>query len=74
MQEITKNGFRHGCRSTEQIFTLGQFLEILEKSWDYAKTLFTFCIHLDVLYDMVPRKTMGKLQPYSSDNHLLLFI
>jgi len=36
----TQRGFRPGHSTTAQIFTLQQ---IFEKSWEYAKNVYTFC-------------------------------
>ena len=64
-------GFCPGCNITDQIFTLKQ---ILEKSWEYAKDVFTWYGNLKKAYDQVPRDKLSRvLQKYGIDGHLLMY-
>jgi len=66
----TKVGIRPGRRTTDQIFTLRQ---ILGKSWEYAKNVFTCFVDLEKARDQVPcDKFWGVLREYGVDDRLLL--
>ncbi|CAF3419619.1 unnamed protein product, partial [Rotaria sp. Silwood2] len=65
----TQCGFRARRGTTDQIFTLQQ---ILEKSWEFAKLVYTLFIDLEKAYDRVPREILWKiLQEYGIRGHLL---
>ena len=59
-------GFRPGRSTTNQTFTLRQ---IFEKSWKYAKDVFTCFVDLEKAYD---RDFWRMLQEYGIDEHLLM--
>ena len=62
-------GFRPGCSTTDQIFTLKQ---IFEKSWEYGKDLFACFVDLEKAYDGVPWDKLWKvLQEYDVNGQLL---
>ena len=62
-------GFRPGCCTSDQIFTLKQ---IFEKSWEYGKYLFACSVDLEKAYDRVPRDKLWKvLQEYNVNGQLL---
>lgn len=65
----TQCGFRTGRGTTDQIFTLQQ---ILEKSWEFAKPVYTLFIDLEKAYDRVPREILWKvLKEYGIHGQLL---
>ncbi len=65
----TQCGFRAGRGTTDQIFTLQQ---ILEKSWEFAKPVYTLFIDLEKAYDRVPREILWKvLKEYGIHGQLL---
>ena len=51
----TQCGLRPGCSTTDQIFTLQQ---IFEKSWEYAKDVYTCFVDLEKAYDRVTREKL----------------
>jgi len=51
----TQRSFLPGRSTPDQIFTLQQ---IFEKSWEYAKTIYTCSVDLDKAYDRVPREKL----------------
>ena len=55
--EDGKCGFRLGCTTTDQIFTLKQ---MFEKYWEYGKDLFACFVDLEKAYDQVPRYKLGR--------------
>ena len=62
-------GFRPGCSTTDQIFTLKQ---IAEKSWEHGNNLFACFVDFKKAYDRVPRDKLWKvLQEYGVDRQLL---
>ena len=66
----TQCGFRHGHSTTEQNSTLQQ---ILEKSWEHRKDVYTCFVDLGKLYERVPReKLWGAFRECGVDGHLLL--
>jgi len=58
----TQCGFHPGHSTADQNFTLQQ---ILEKSWEYAKNVYTCFVDLEKAYDWVRREKLcgGKLCP-----------
>ena len=65
-------GFRSGCSTTDQIFTLRQFFE---KSREYPHNVFACLVDLEKAYDRVPRDKLWRvLQEYGIDGHLLMTI
>ena len=65
-------GFRPGCSTTDQIFSLRQ---IFQKSWVYAKDVIACFVDLKKAYDMVPQnKLWWVLQEYGIDGHLLMAV
>ena len=65
-------GFCQRRRTTDQIFTLRQ---IFEKSWEYAKNVFTCFVDLEKVYDPVPRdKLWIMLLEHGIDGHLVVAI
>jgi len=58
--------------TSDQILTLQK---IFEKSWEYAKDVYTCFIELENAYDQVLReKLWGVLQEYGIDGYLLLAV
>jgi len=58
--------------TSDQILTLQK---IFEKSWEYAKDVYTCFIELENTYDQVLReKLWGVLQEYGIDGYLLLAV
>jgi len=69
-QDDTQCGFCPGCSTTDQIFTLQQ---IFEKSWEYAKDVYTPFVDHEKAYDRLPReKLLEVLREYGVDGRLLL--
>ena len=67
--EDGQSGFRPGCSTTDQIFTLKQ---IFEKSREYGKDLFACFVDLEKAYDRVPQDKLWKvLREYGVDGQLL---
>ena len=67
--EDGQSGFRSGCSTTDQIFTLKQ---IFEKSWEYGKDLYACFVDLEKEYDRVPWDKLWKvLREYGVDGQLL---
>ena len=63
--EDGQGGFRSGCSTTDQIFTLKQ---IFEKSWEYNKDLFACFVDLEKAFDQIPRDKLWKvLRKYGVD-------
>jgi len=54
----TQCGFRPGRRTTYQILTLQK---IFEKSWEYAKDVYTCFVDLGKAYDRVPREKLWEV-------------
>jgi len=49
--------------------------QIFEKSWEYAKDVYTCFVYLEKAYDRVPReKVCGVLREHGVDTRLLLAI
>jgi len=68
----TQCDFGAGHGTTAQIFTLQQ---IFEKSWEYAKNVYTCFVDLEKACDRVPReKICGELWEYGVDGRLLLAV
>ena len=68
----TQCGSRSGRSTTDQTFTLQQ---IFEKSWEYAKDVYTCFVDLEKAYDRVPReKLLEVLREYGVDGRLLLCV
>ena len=64
--------FRPGQSTTNQTFTLRQ---TFEKSWEYAKDVFTYFVDLEMTYDRDSRDKLWRvLQEYSIDGYLLIAI
>ena len=51
-------GFRPGCSTTDQIFTLKQ---IFENSWEYGNNLFACFVDYEKAYERVPRDKLWKV-------------
>jgi len=65
----TQCGFRRGCSTTDQSFTLQN---IFEKSWEYAKDVCKCFVDLGKVYSRVPReKLWGMLGVFSSGHRLI---
>ena len=65
-------GFRPGRSTTDKIFIMRQ---IFDKSWEYAKDVFAYCVDLEMAYERVPRDKFWRvLQEYGIDGHLLMAI
>ncbi|CAF3333272.1 unnamed protein product [Rotaria sp. Silwood2] len=62
-------GFRAGRSTIDQIFTLQQ---IIEKSWEFAKPVYSLFIDLGKAYDRIPRDLLWNvLKEYGIQDHLL---
>jgi len=67
-----KFGVHPGRSTTDQIFT---FQKSFEKSWEYAKDIYTYFVDLEKAYDRVPREEIWEmLREYGFDNRLLLAV
>ena len=65
-------GLRPGRSTTDQIFTLQQ---IFEKSWEYAKDVYTCFVDLEKAYDRVTHeKLSGVFRENGGDDRLLLAV
>jgi len=67
-----QSGFRPGRNTTDQIFTLQQ---ILEKSWEYAKDVYTCFVDLEKAYDgVLSERILEVLRQYGVGSRLLLAV